>query len=623
MPHGLLPFVCLLVLSGSVFGPVGAQSDVRATLPPVFRPADINLFGFVTPEASWPCNLGPLYSRGLEHFWYTRLAEAGVTFDSLQLALQACDGVTSPVYEAQVLLALARVEQRQFRPAPAMDLTLQATDLIDERTAPALLAEALILDALLQEVAEQAPEALEAIARAGKLVRTHDLKDARSTYYLRASSINRFYGDKALAARLADSALVAARDNGRIRDQTDAIFLGATLRGGGSLQKISAFRMAADLYRRAGTADGYASMLRSIAREHYKVGNYNTALSVLDSAFAAMSVAKREGYATQLSEGSTYELYAEIYRGQGRLDSAYANLARARTIELEYAYGNRNSEVLRLQQANERARAEVRLETERSIAVAERRGKQNFAWSTAILTVVTGGLTGLVVLLSRARRRIRLEVARQTTLRDELHHRVKNNFQILISFLELQAEQSTSVDVETAFTAMAQRVYNLAAIHALLYDESIDKLPTLERYVQHLVDNFAGLSAKPAQLLIRTEIDEMTLSGNQFMAFGIIVNELLTNSAKYATSKSSVSPITVDISIHKVAESIVLNYKDNGLNTTSPEQHQLAQPNSGLGTYLINSMVRQLRGRQSVTRVPGVGYHTTVTIPFSNLKSPT
>ncbi len=598
--------------------------------PAAITRSDIKVFGFVDDDEPWPCGLSPMYERGVTQFWYTRLDVSRRVFDSLQAALRYCPRGATPRHEAQVLLALARVEQREQRQAKSMMYTLQALGVLREHPNPALAAEAWILKALLHEISEQGPEALSAVDTAGALVRAYDLSAARSTYFLRGASVNRFYGDTALALRMVDSALVAARINGRIRDETDAIFLRAILLGqSASAERIAGYRQAIVLFQATATTDGEAKMLRNIAKQYFHDGRLTRAKEALDSASVVLKRSEAEGYNIGLTRADFSDLYAAIYRARGSFDSAFANIERARRLELDYAYDNRNSEVLRLEREYDRAQAAMEIETERAESASERSNREMLTWFLAALSLFAAVLVGAVVLLVRARRQIRRDIEHQATLHDELQHRVKNNFQILISFLEIQAERTKFPQAATAFTDMARRVHNLANIHGQLYNEIGEHGAEVQEYLRYLTEAFTWLLPEAELIAVRFEGERVQLPPATLSAIGIIVNELLTNSVKHASDPLG-PQLEIAIETVRVDGGFRLGYTDSGpglplVPTYDPGNGRTADEYSDdvrMGSFLIETMARQLDGKilPDVNRPSGFSFALFVPIAKPRLQ---
>ena len=598
------------------FRPARAQPDGYGTMGEVVP--GVSLFGFPAVDEPLPCGLEAAYWRAARDFWFTRLADARETFDSVLYVLDTCAVAAAPQQRARVQLGLARVAQRGFNQRDAMRHVVDVLAAVDSARAPGLYAEALILEALLHEVSAQGEEALAAIARAGALVRTYHLHEARSTYFLRAASVERFYGDRTRAVRLADSALAAARLNGRLRDATDATFLRAVLPPDATYaDRIAGFRAAADLYAAAGTTDGHGNMLANIARVYLREGRYPEAGALLDSALALLRRAEREGFDANLLYAGVYDSYGDLYRATERHDSAYAYYDRAQALRLDYAGDNRNADLLRLGRAADRARASARIAAARETAEEARRSERVLTAATVALLLFCVGLIVVVMLLARARQQVRTEVARQTVLRDELQHRVKNNFQVLITFLEAQANRAETPHEAGAFDAMARRVYNLAAIHAQLYDRDGVGGAEVVAYLRGLVEAFRGLVVEAGTPHVTVVGEARVLPSDYLSALGIILNELLTNSVKHAHT-DTLSPVEVAVVIAVAADALVLRYAESarGRRTPPPETIAAFGNGGGMGAYLITAMAAQLEGAVAV--VPGTcdTFVVEVTVPL-------
>ncbi|MEM9888661.1 MAG: sensor histidine kinase [Bacteroidota bacterium] len=180
----------------------------------------------------------------------------------------------------------------------------------------------------------------------------------------------------------------------------------------------------------------------------------------------------------------------------------------------------------------------------------------------------------------------------QVALQREVHHRIKNNLQTLIGLVELQSEEIEDKVALESLDAMSNRIHSMAAIHEMLYQKEGVRLINLLDYTRNLCQHFSNFSAQNNQPIFQLDIGNRHFNLETLMPVGMMLNELLTNSLKYANNFGQ--RLKIAISLEVDTEGYRITYRDNG---PGFPQGQLEERTGGLGTYLLNSMSRQLNGR--------------------------
>lgn len=175
------------------------------------------------------------------------------------------------------------------------------------------------------------------------------------------------------------------------------------------------------------------------------------------------------------------------------------------------------------------------------------------------------------------------------TMLQEIHHRVKNNFQIISSMLRLQTHNKPNEDVKTAFDEAINRIHTMSTVHEIIYrQETLDKVDPRE-YLENLVANLSR-SFETGNITIKVDSCEDPLELDQTIPLGIIVNELITNSFKHAFNQDIIQP-AISISLKKQNGKFILSYRDNGVGY-KPTKHD-----NSFGLELIETMVHQIAGK--------------------------
>lgn len=175
-----------------------------------------------------------------------------------------------------------------------------------------------------------------------------------------------------------------------------------------------------------------------------------------------------------------------------------------------------------------------------------------------------------------------------TTLLKEVHHRVKNNLQIVVSLLRIQQSELNSEELQAQFQEAVNRVMTIASIHEKLYQsKELSKL-NFQEYVQMLLDDFEVLfEHKNARIHFESEIEAIDLES--IVPLGLIINELITNSIKH--SKHNGDHFELNLQFKKLSNSSGQLIYDDGNEWTSEE--------NGFGLELISILSDQLDGKSS------------------------
>lgn len=192
----------------------------------------------------------------------------------------------------------------------------------------------------------------------------------------------------------------------------------------------------------------------------------------------------------------------------------------------------------------------------------------------------------------------------------EIHHRVKNNLQVISGLLELQGKTLIDDAAKEALNDGRNRVRSIALIHQNLYQfESLSSIE-LKRFISDLCRQVASVFQKQNPVEMNITVPDSHLDIDSAVPLGLIMNELLSNSFKYAFNNGEAGKINLDISI--VAEGrYQLLYADNGPGL--PADFDVSKA-STLGMQLIKDLSRQIGGKVKYENKNGASF----TINFTN-----
>lgn len=193
----------------------------------------------------------------------------------------------------------------------------------------------------------------------------------------------------------------------------------------------------------------------------------------------------------------------------------------------------------------------------------------------------------------------------RTTLLNEVHHRVKNNLQIISSLLNLQA-RGAAPQIRQALMESQLRVRTMALTHQLLYEKRDFSSITLGAYLQQLCQLVRQSLSQHCQIEFDfSEVDQqLVLELEQAIPCGLFVNEVLTNAIKHAFPQREVGLIRLML-LKDEQDTIHLSIIDDGIGL--PDHVELGQ-GSSLGFQLMPTFIAQLGGELTLQRQPGAGF---------------
>lgn len=209
----------------------------------------------------------------------------------------------------------------------------------------------------------------------------------------------------------------------------------------------------------------------------------------------------------------------------------------------------------------------------------------------------------------RAQRALSVALAAKEVLLREVHHRVKNNLQIISSLLALQAESLQNPAVAQALHESKERVQCMALIHERLNEDAQPDQLDFREYAEGLArDLLYSCRTDPELIQLRFELESVWLRMSQAIPCGLILNELLTNALKYAFPKGRAGEIVVALRGGE-DELVTLTVSDNGVGLPAELDSRTSQ---SLGLRIVDILRRQLDGTvQRQAGAPGTSFSLT------------
>ncbi len=189
-------------------------------------------------------------------------------------------------------------------------------------------------------------------------------------------------------------------------------------------------------------------------------------------------------------------------------------------------------------------------------------------------------------------------VSEKEALLRELQHRMKNSLTLINSIINLEIDRLKDNEMAGVLDNIKGRLESLASLYELLFQSDTFKEVDLGDYLKSIVRLLSGsYGAAPSDLRIEEDIEPMRVNAKSAAAWGLIANELLTNSFKYAFPKGGTG--TIRINLKKLKNEIILTVADDGAGM--PPDFDINNPR-GLGLLLVKTLSLQLKGSLTYER---------------------
>jgi PAS domain S-box-containing protein len=249
--------------------------------------------------------------------------------------------------------------------------------------------------------------------------------------------------------------------------------------------------------------------------------------------------------------------------------------------------------------------------------------KFNLMMNIGILKGPRNNIIGYVINLTNITKHIEAEAKLSQSLKEkivllkEIHHRVKNNLQIISSLLRLQSMNIKEESVLNVLNECQNRITSMALIHQKLYESESYATVNIAAYLRELVTFLSStymFSSKNIILNVPAE-DNFSFSIDAAVPIGLIINELISNSFKHAFSPGYDGIVSIDF-MNILENVFTISVKDNGKGF--PENIDFFNPDS-LGLQLVHTLTEQVNGKVEM-ETSGKGTSITVEINLNDLR---
>jgi two-component sensor histidine kinase len=316
---------------------------------------------------------------------------------------------------------------------------------------------------------------------------------------------------------------------------------------------------------------------------------------------------------------------------QGNFRSAMTHLKKATSVQLAVMKINSDRQIGRLQMEFETNKKDQDIEFKaRHIDLLTRQNdlqKSSLKYQKLVRNLLIAGAALLTLLLAISYNRykikkmanheleeqqeeintqnesLRLLLIERDWLLKEVHHRVKNNLQIVISLLNSQLNNIKDAVAKDVIRESQHRMHSISLIHQRLYQDDDTAGINMRAYISDLTNYLQDSFGTLEKTIIQIDVEPLTLDVSQAVPLGLILNETVTNAIKYAYTAACLKP-HLRILLKKIDERTVeLVIADNGKGL--PPDFEPAHSGS-LGMKLITGLTKQLKGRISFSNQNGL-----------------
>jgi len=191
-------------------------------------------------------------------------------------------------------------------------------------------------------------------------------------------------------------------------------------------------------------------------------------------------------------------------------------------------------------------------------------------------------------------------LAEREVLLQEIHHRVKNNLQVISSLINMQMRRLEDGASRSALSECQSRVHTIALIHEILYESRDYGQMPFSDYVRGLVSNILQLSGSPENISLELELEPLSLPVDKAIPCGLILNELIVNALKHAFPAGRAGKIRVELQ-SRDGDRVALVVRDDGIGVAELSSAE----NGEMGMQLVRTLAQQIRADLCVKHAAG------------------
>lgn len=483
-------------------------------------------------------------------------------------------------------LLVAQLKNYQLKYDESITILIEIVNLSVKHKLPEYTYEAYLEIAMIKEFYRDFADARKYLAQAKALAITNGLDSVMSTYFVRAASFYRFIKKKDSAVIMANKGIDYALKYGNAKDENDCyLLLGMTLPDSLFTDAINYYKKSANYFNNRKDYSGAIGQYLNISG---KFLNHN----IIDSAEYYILVAEKKylkEYGLDL-ESIILKYKYQIFEAKNQSDSAFFYFKKYHESVLDIYEHDKSKKIKEVTSFYENQQKESII--------------KNQYFGLILISAVALLIIGFSIILFRKNKKINSQnkiisqqvesltklLSQKENILHEMHHRVKNNLQNVISILEMQKESINFNNIEELIRGNQNRIHSMALLHKKLDMSEIDgeiKLAAYLKELSELVMSSYQDAAKSIILQYNCTVEKLSLS--KALPLGLIIVELVSNSMKYAFNGKKSGVISIEILPGSKPNTINLVYLDNGVGFDFD-----AVSGKGLGMEIIKGLIDQL-----------------------------
>lgn len=288
---------------------------------------------------------------------------------------------------------------------------------------------------------------------------------------------------------------------------------------------------------------------------------------------------------------SSYDLLSRINEASGQMDQALFYNKKYHSLNDSLLSLEKELQIGFLQESFESELKDRKINSFKKQIKLKEKQKWIYILIIGFIALSSIGLIVVLYLWKRKNTRLKSLVEQKNHLMSEIHHRVKNNLQLISSLLDLQLQELSDEQAIKALTDSRNRVLSMSYLHQQLYIGEDVRYISTKIYFDKLIDILVESMSTGNEILFESHIEDLNLSIDDAIPLGLIANELITNSIKYAFHEQKDKTISIQLKLEN--ELLIFTVEDNGIGMSSHNKN-------GFGLQIIRSLSRQMRAEQKI-----------------------
>lgn len=344
----------------------------------------------------------------------------------------------------------------------------------------------------------------------------------------------------------------------------------------------------------------------SLGRDFFKQKKYNNSLKHINKAI-------QDTLKVNLID---YDNLVDLYYQKAKIEQLLDNKNTA--LEYSYKYANalqKNYDILNKKNVNdietkyqtekkEKENLQLKADKAQQAELLATKSKQTWQLGAGLATSIIG--LGIFTFYYRKNKRQKETIE---NLQKELHHRVKNNLSVIDTFIEVAKDEFNDPKIDVKLNELQNRIDSINEVHQQLYTNKDVTNLNLKKYIEKLANNVSSTFSDQNITIEKDVQDHFKLQADKSFPVGLIINEFLTNSYKYAFKNKEGS---IKIRLNDLGNSYQLSLSDNGKGL--PDNFDIDQTNS-FGLRITKLLAQQLNGTFDLSSTEGV--QLTINFPKS------